>query len=139
MIRPLRASSHDQRHRRCAFTGLRPGEKLIEELHGAGEAEVDKQYGKISIYTPRGSDDDIGAALDEFTRQERTPREARAFLARYVEGYRYQPGTDELVDVELSPVRRSCAATAESVDSDAEPSTDDSTAEVDVAGRIVSR
>jgi len=80
------------------FTGLRPGEKLIEELHVAGERPLPTCHPKIIIADPRPANPErIAAEIDQL---ERLACEAShrvvAQLERIVPEYRRLPTRPEL-------------------------------------------
>ena len=81
------AGLRPERDVQIAFTGLRPGEKLHEELFHAGEALVETGASGIRLANPRTSDSAVLArALDELEAAARARRtdDALALLAHLV-------------------------------------------------------
>jgi len=98
------------------FTGLRPGEKLHEELFHAGEALVETAASGIRLADPRTSDAAMLArALDELESLARARRAAdvRALLAHLVPeftGASSGAPTDSSPDASASPPRSASGA-----------------------------
>ena len=81
------AGLRPERDVQIVFTGLRPGEKLHEELFHAGEALIETSASGIRLANPRTSDSAVLArALDELEAAARTRRtaDALALLAHIV-------------------------------------------------------
>ncbi|MBN2158493.1 MAG: polysaccharide biosynthesis protein [Spirochaetes bacterium] len=78
------------------YTGLRPGEKMHEDLFYGGESLVKTENEKIFILSDRGGLD--AAAIDAFMRDEliaiadRRPDEIRRIIKRLVPEFEYDPG-----------------------------------------------
>jgi O-antigen biosynthesis protein WbqV len=81
------AGLRPERDIQIAFTGLRPGEKLHEELFHEGEALIETGASGIRLANPRTSDSAVLArALDELEAAARARRtgDALALLAHLV-------------------------------------------------------
>ena len=76
-----------------AFTGLRPGEKLAEELLGVGERQIQTSHPKISVAEHCPCDHDvISEAVLELEQLVYEPRDRiLARLCEIVPEYRYRP------------------------------------------------
>jgi FlaA1/EpsC-like NDP-sugar epimerase len=77
------------------FTGLRPGEKLFEELLTAEEGTDATAHSKIYI-ARKGSNIDPGTlrkALDELTESVSNPARIKEVLKKYIPYYHESPGT----------------------------------------------
>ncbi|MBP0462308.1 polysaccharide biosynthesis protein [Roseomonas sp. PWR1] len=76
------------------FTGLRPGEKLFEELFHGKEAPRPTEYPGLLVATPRTADTAlVGRAIDEIAAASRggSPRTALAQLGRLVPEFEHAP------------------------------------------------
>ncbi|WP_198377504.1 polysaccharide biosynthesis protein, partial [Neoroseomonas rubea] len=76
------------------FTGLRPGEKLFEELFHGKEAPRPTAYPGLLVATPRTADTAlVGRAIDEIAAASRggSPRAALAQLGRLVPEFEHAP------------------------------------------------
>ena len=76
------------------FTGLRPGEKLFEELFHGKEAPRPTEYPGLLVATPRTADAAlVGRAIDEIAAAARSgnPRAALAQLGRLVPEFAHAP------------------------------------------------
>jgi FlaA1/EpsC-like NDP-sugar epimerase len=71
------------------FTGPRPGEKLVEELHGEGETQVPTRHPKIVVANTEPRDAaEVRAAIERLTAViEQPPAVVIAELQRAVSGY----------------------------------------------------
>jgi O-antigen biosynthesis protein WbqV len=90
------------------FTGLRPGEKLNEELFHAGEALQPTVIKGIMLAAPRTADHAfLGRGLDELEAASGAGRGAAALslLMRLVPEYRADRALMQAVDPELAPAR----------------------------------
>ncbi|MEK9660378.1 MAG: polysaccharide biosynthesis protein, partial [Alphaproteobacteria bacterium] len=84
------------------FTGLRPGEKLHEELFHYGEATTATDNQAIRLAAPRIADHQVLArAIDEMQRAAGAGDEVRALgvLRRIVPEYTPAAGTDTGTDI----------------------------------------
>ncbi len=78
------------------FTGLRPGEKLFEELFHGQEPPRPTQFPGLMVATPRTADTAlVGRAIDEIAQAARGghAKAALAQLARLVPEFDHNPGT----------------------------------------------
>lgn len=90
----IRLSGLKEGEIRIVYTGLRPGEKLYEELLADGEATVSTPHPKLRIAKARAAIGSVIPGLDEFL-AEKTPHsdaQIRDALMRYVAEYR--PGKE---------------------------------------------
>ncbi|WP_419898341.1 polysaccharide biosynthesis protein [Roseomonas sp. USHLN139] len=77
------------------FTGLRPGEKLFEELFHGQEPPRPTQFAGLLVATPRTTDaDQVGQAIDAIAAEARAGAAAPALaqLARLVPEFDHNPG-----------------------------------------------
>ena len=90
----IRLSGFDQDEIRIVFTGLRPGEKLYEELLADGEATIPTPHPKLRIARARAARSELLPELDSLLDGASVcdDREVRLMLARLVPEYR--PGGD---------------------------------------------
>jgi len=82
---------------KIVFTGLRPGEKLHEELFHDSEAPIPTEYPALRLAAPRTADYAVLArSLDELEREARAGNAERALdlLHRLVPEYRREIGSD---------------------------------------------
>jgi O-antigen biosynthesis protein WbqV len=85
------------------YTGLRPGEKLFEEIFHGSEPPLPTGRPGILVAAPRSVDaDEMGAALDELSQacRDRQPAMALAILRRLVP--EYEPQGDNAAAVAVS-------------------------------------
>ncbi len=67
---------------RIEFSGIRPGEKLFEELHGVGEEMLPTRHAQIRIFAGRGiSREAMGRGMEELRRAVESRDAAGAVLA----------------------------------------------------------
>jgi FlaA1/EpsC-like NDP-sugar epimerase len=82
------------------FTGLRPGEKLYEELLGADEESIATAHAKLRMVRSVTPEPGILDSLLPWVRATRTlsDAETRAALSRWVPGYRTAAVSEPLAD-----------------------------------------
>jgi O-antigen biosynthesis protein WbqV len=88
------AGLQPERDVQIAFTGLRPGEKLHEELFHAAESPIPTQNPSIRLAAPRTADYAVLArSIDELEKEARAGDAARALdlLQRLVPEYHREP------------------------------------------------
>ena len=85
----IRLSGFTEGDIKIAFTGLRPGEKLYEEVLAAGEQSLATPHPKLRIARARPVADDWLGGLIAWLQQTGSPedREVRSALARWVPEY----------------------------------------------------
>ena len=89
----IRLSGVDEREIEITFTGLRPGEKLYEELLGSDEESEPTRHPKLRIVRTTQPEAGILDSLLPWIRATRTlsDSDTRAALSRWVPGYRPTP------------------------------------------------
>jgi FlaA1/EpsC-like NDP-sugar epimerase len=89
----IRLSGMDENEIQIAFTGLRPGEKLYEELLGSDEESSPTRHPKLRIVRTAQPEAGILESLLPWVRATPTlsDAETRTALARWVPGYRPAP------------------------------------------------
>jgi FlaA1/EpsC-like NDP-sugar epimerase len=92
----IHLSGHDENRIKIEFTGLRPGEKLFEELLADAEETRETPHPKLRIARPRPVADDFLDSLEQWLRQPGPldDETVRAELKRWI--VEYAPSTHEM-------------------------------------------
>jgi len=86
----IRLSGFSEEEIRIVYTGLRPGEKLFEELLADGEATLETPHPKLRIARSRAVPEDMLTSIDAWLASEEAASDAlvREELGKWVPEYR---------------------------------------------------